>query len=270
MTELIRNRPFAGLLLLVVLNLFLLSVQIRSEDGRVLLRSWGLTLFSPLAMAANATSGFLRELWTRYDFLNSLEARNRYLEAENWRLQAELHRLEAMRRLIERDPAFDRLQEQFSFQILRAAVVWRNLPVYSERVVVNAGERHGVLKDTAVMTPKGVVGRVMTTTPFSAEVELLIDVNAAAGAIVGAERYAGVVQGVGSGVLELNFIPASARVLEGDEVVTSGTDGIYPKGIPIGTVSSVGPGTGVYQSLRVRPWVDFTRLEEVALVLDKH
>lgn len=268
MSELVRSRPFAGLLLLVVLNLFLLSVQIRSQEGRLLLRTWGIALVSPVASGFNALSSRVTRLWSRFDFQKNLEARNRYLEAENWRLQTEVHRLEAMRRIADRDPAFDLLQQQLVARTVRAAVVWRNLPLFYERIVVNAGSRHGVKRDTAVITPEGVVGRVLATTGSSAEVELLSDVNAAAGALVGDERLQGVVQGTGGALLRLNFIPASLTVTAGTPVVTSGADGIYPKGVPIGLVVSVDRTAGVYQAILVEPFVDFTRLEEVALVVE--
>ncbi len=268
MSELVRSRPFLGLLLLVILNLFLLSVQIRSTDGSLLLRTWGLAFISPLASAFHSASVTGRELWERWEFLRTVEERNRYLEAENWRLQIELHRLEALRRLVDRDPAFDLLEAQLAGRTVRAGVVWRNLPLFFERVVVNAGTRHGVHRDTAVITPEGVVGRVVAATADSAEVELLSDVNAAAGALVGDERLQGVVQGTGGPLLRLNFIPAGEKVSEGTAVVTSGADGIYPKGIPIGLVVSVDRDAGVYQQIVVRPFVDYTRLEEVALVVE--
>lgn len=119
------------------------------------------------------------------------------------------------------------------------------------------------------MTPEGIVGRVITTTAFSSEVELLTDVNAAAGAIVGEQRFEGVVQGTGGDLVNLNFIPASTQLTVGDEVQTSGTDGVYPKGLPIGEVAQVQHDSAVYLTVRVKPGVDFARLEEVAVILDE-
>lgn len=268
MSEFARGRPFAGLLLLVVLNLFLLSIQIRSEEGRLLLRSWGVAFVTPPASLFHAVSARLSRISNRLDFQRRLEDRNRYLEAENWRLQTELHRLEALRRLVDRDPAFDLLEQHLGVRSVRAAVIWRNLPLFYERVVVNAGSGQGVRKDTAVITPEGIVGRVLSTTGASAEVELISDVNAAAGAVVGDERIQGVVQGTGGRMLKLSFIPGSVTVQPGAFVLTSGADGIYPKGVPIGLVASVDRSAGVYQAILVEPFVDVTRIEEVALVVE--
>jgi rod shape-determining protein MreC len=267
MIEAVRGNPFLGLLLLVVLHLFLLSVQIRSEAGTVLLRSWGLAVLGPVALTADQLSGGVRNLVTRWRLLHGLEARNRYLEEENWRLQTELHQLEAMRRLVERDASFRLLAERHTFDTVRAAVIWRNVPLYSEKVVINAGLRHGVRKDAAVIMPEGAVGRVLAVTAWTSEVELLTDVNAAAGAVLGDSRLQGVVQGTGGALLALNFVPATEEVGPGEVVYTSGADGIYPKGIPIGAVASAARDGGVYLSVLVEPFVEFPRLEEVAVVL---
>ena len=93
MTENVRRNPFFGLLALVVLNLFLLSVQVRSENGRLILRSWGLAAFTPFALTADVASNVLHGVVARYQFLTHLEERNRYLEEQNWQLKTELNRL---------------------------------------------------------------------------------------------------------------------------------------------------------------------------------
>ncbi len=269
MTETIRRNPFLGLLALVILNLFLLSIQVRSEDGRFILRSWGLAAFTPFALTADFASDLMHGIGDRYRFFTHLEERNLYLEEQNWRLKTELNRLEALRRQVKQDESFQRLAELYDFRTIRAAVVWRNFPMYAEKVVVNAGSSEYVHKDSAVITPDGVVGRVQATTPLTSEVELLTDVNAAAGAQIGEGGLQGVVQGTGRDDLRLNFILATEQVEPGEVVYTSGTDGIYPKGVPIGKVVSAEKTAGIYQRITVVPFVQFTRLEEVAIVIDE-
>lgn len=269
MTENVRQNPFLGLLALVVLNLFLLSIQVRSEDGRLILRSWGLAAFTPFALTADVASNVVHGVADRYRFLTHLEERNRYLEEQNWRLETELNRLEALRRQVNEDEGFRLLGDLYSFQTIRAGVVWRNLPMYAEKVVVNAGLRQRVRKDCAVITPDGVVGRVRAVTQLTSEVELLTDVNAAAGAEVGETGLQGIVQGTGRRELGLNFILGTEQVEPGEVVYTSGTDGIYPKGVPIGKVVIAERTTGVYQRITVDPFVQFSRLEEVAIVIDE-
>ena len=148
-------------------------------------------------------------------------------------------------------------------------MVWRNLPMYAEKVIVNAGLSRHVHRDSAVITPDGVVGRVRASTQFTSEVELLTDVNAAAGAQVGETGLQGIIQGTGREELRLNFILGTEQVQPGEVVYTSGTDGIYPKGVPIGKVVRTERTTGIYQRIVVLPFVQFSRLEEVAVVIDE-
>jgi rod shape-determining protein MreC len=121
----------------------------------------------------------------------------------------------------------------------------------------------------AVIAPSGVVGRIVgDPAGRAARVQLLIDRNAGAGALVERSRAGGVVTGDGSG-LRTEYVSTLADVVSGDLVVTSGLDGIYPKGYVIGQVTTVEQRSGVYKSIGVRPTVDFSALEEVLVVLDR-
>jgi rod shape-determining protein MreC len=126
----------------------------------------------------------------------------------------------------------------------------------------------------AVMSPAGVVGRILMPTSRAAKVQLIIDRDAAAGVLIERSRVSGVVTGVGSadslafkaGLIELNYVPGSADVKPGDRVVTSGIDGIYPKGLPVGEIQSAERVGGEWR-IRVKPAVDFSSLEAVLVVL---
>jgi rod shape-determining protein MreC len=266
MTVVVQRKPFLGLILLVVCNFFLISVQVRSEQGEVLLRSWGLTLFTPPVQAVRYLADRIVEIGDHYLLLVGVEERNRFLEQENARLQLQLHQYEGLKGMVERSRRFDFLRGLYEFETLRARVIWHSFPDYSHRILINVGGTHSVRKDNAVITPDGVVGRVFTTTLINAEVELLTDMNAAAGAVLLDSRLQGVLQGTGEQFLVLNFIPSTEEVTAGETVVTSGSDRIYPKGLPLGEVVS-SEKDGVYQRILVRPLADFARLEEVAVVI---
>jgi rod shape-determining protein MreC len=124
-----------------------------------------------------------------------------------------------------------------------------------------------VMADMAVIAPAGVVGRVVMPATRAAKVQLLIDRNAAAGALVERSRAQGVVTGGGDDRLRMDYVSEVADVIVGDLVVTSGIDGIYPKGYVIGQVESVVKSGNAYKTITVRPAVDFTSLEEVLVVL---
>jgi rod shape-determining protein MreC len=108
---------------------------------------------------------------------------------------------------------------------------------------------------------------VIQPSPRAAKVQLLIDRNAAAGALVERTRAQGVVIGIGADELRMDYVSGSAEVKAGDVVVTSGIDGIYPKGFVIGQIQSVKRGAGEYSSIVIRPAVDFSALEAVLIVV---
>nr|MBA3271689.1 hypothetical protein [Acidobacteriota bacterium] len=111
----------------------------------------------------------------------------------------------------------------------------------------------------------GVVGRVILSSPRAARVQMLIDRNAAAGAMIERTRAQGLVVGQGA-TLRMDYVSGTAEIEQGDLIVTSGIDKIYPKGFVIGTVEAIDRGTGTYHAITVRPSVDFSRLEEVLVV----
>ena len=118
----------------------------------------------------------------------------------------------------------------------------------------------------AVLAPAGVVGRIITPSARAAKVQLLIDRNAAAVALVERSRAQGVVEGTG-GDLRLNYVSGTADVKVGDIVVTSGIDGIYPKGFVVGQIESVETGSGTFGAIVIKPAVDFSSLEAVLVVV---
>ena len=119
----------------------------------------------------------------------------------------------------------------------------------------------------AVIAPAGIVGRLVVPSLRSAKVQLLVDRNAAAGAIIERTRAQGVVVGAGDDRLRLEYVSEVFDIVAGDVVVTSGIDGIYPKGFIIGRVESVERSGGAYKRITITPAVDFRSLEEVLVVL---
>jgi rod shape-determining protein MreC len=119
--------------------------------------------------------------------------------------------------------------------------------------------------DQPVVTPEGLVGRVVEVAGPYAKVQLITDRAAAASAVIARTRRQALVRG-GSDLLELDFVPLQASVLPGDRVLTAGTDGIYPRGIPIGTVVEVGDSGELFREVAVAPAVDFAFLDRVYLL----
>lgn len=265
MIQVLQRRPVAGLLLLVFFNLLLLSVQIRSPQGRLLLREFGLFIVSPVAFAIDFSIDMARQGTEDVRLFFDIRSENRRLQDENRLLKIELAKLRGLTRMTERTRGFERLRSQYEFDTIVAGIIWRSMAMHSRKLLANVGTIHGVRKDSAVLSSEGVVGRISVTTPFTSEIELLNSAGAAAGAIVG-DRVQGVLEGDGGELLSLRFIPNAEQVLPGDIVYTAGTDQIYPKDLPLGRVVGSRPSQ-VYREIQVQPMADLTRIEEVLIAL---
>ena len=264
-TEIVR-RPLVPLVLLVFLNLVLLSLQVRDERGQTRLLGWLLWVRAPVSQALQSTTGFVRSAGRRYVLLYGAAKENRQLRSENEKLRVEVAKLRSLQALFTRLPDYDSMRSHYDFQTRLAAVIWKSPPFYSQRIVISAGSRQGVDPGSAVISSRGVVGRVLALNAFTSDVELLTNPGAAAGGMLANSGVQGVVQGDGSGTLRWSFIPSYENVRVGDVVYTSGSDRIYPKGIPIGRVVLSERGRKVYRDVLVEPFVDQLRLEEVLVV----
>jgi rod shape-determining protein MreC len=134
-------------------------------------------------------------------------------------------------------------------------------------ITIDKGTGEGVRADMAVLAPGGVVGRIIMPSARASKVQLLIDRDAAAGAIVERSRAQGVVTGTGNDRYQLEHVPGAADIKVGDRVVTSGIEGIYPKGFIIGQIESIKRQGGEFVDVMVRPSVEFSELEAVLVVV---
>ncbi len=158
-------------------------------------------------------------------------------------------------------------QEKHHLETSVARVIARDISPEFRSIRINRGESHGIQKDMAVMTSEGIVGRVFRTTPDTADVVTLLDLQSAVDAIVERSRARGIVEGLTEEICALKYALRTDDIEPGDLLVTGGLGGIFPKGIPIGTVSKVNRRAfGISQEVEVRPSVDFSKLEEVIIV----
>ncbi|MCC7034465.1 MAG: rod shape-determining protein MreC [Acidobacteria bacterium] len=263
----IKQRP--GLLLgaAVVLHVVLISAQVNTASGLPVLQVVTFGAFAELQRLVTSGIAGIQGLWAGYVDLRGVRDENaalrQALQALQVRLQEEralAQRAEDLRQLLE-------LRQRAELDTTAAEIIAGSASPEFRTVTIDKGTADGLQADMAVLSPAGVVGRLILPSRRAAKVQLLIDRNAAAGAIIERSRAQGVVVGFGPGELRMDYVSATADVKAGDLVVTSGIDGIYPKGFVIGTVESVDRGTATYHEVRVRPAVDFSRLEEVLVVL---
>ena len=198
-----------------------------------------------------------RELKAQNDDLKLKVSRTAELEAENANLRQLLNYKKA----------------NLQFDLLPANVIGRDMATWSSHVIINRGTNDGVQKNMTVITPDGLVGNIHEAYASYSEVELITDPRSAVGSIVqrADSRVAGVVKGSADSNSAINMtnIPQNANIVEGDTIITSGFGGIYPKGIPIGSVASIqNDSGGLLQYAILYPCVDFQKLEDVAIIIN--
>jgi len=217
----------------------------------------------------SVSSGFsgIRQFWSGYAGLRHVKQQNEQLVKQLDEAQVAL---QEQRALADRTRSLERLldlRNRSNLKTAAAGIIAAGAMPDFRTLTIDKGTRDGIERDMAVIAPAGVVGRVVMPSGRAAKIQLLIDRNAAAGALVERSRAQGVVTGSGGDRLRLDYVAETADVMVGDLVVTSGIDGIYPKGYVIGQVELVEKNGTAYKAITVKPAVDFTSLEEVLVVL---
>lgn len=262
----IRQRTAVLFVAVIVGHILLISAQVNSQSGVPVLESVTFGAFSELQRAAAGLTGGLRGGWSGYVGLRGVREENDRLKRELGELQIAFQQERARAQRARQLEQLLNFKNEVKLDTIAANVIGAGASPDFRTLTIDRGAGSGVTTNMAVLAPTGVVGRVVTPTAQAAKVQMLIDRNAAAGALVERSRAQGVVIGSGVDVLRMDYVAVTADVKAGDTIVTSGIDGIYPQGFVIGKVENVESGNGIYKAIRVRPTADFNRLEEVLVV----
>lgn len=259
----------AGYLFLAVVvgHLVLISAQVNARTGVPILETVTFGVFAEVQRAASAVVTGISGAWTGYVALRGVRAENDELRRQ---LDAAQLQIQQQRALVDRTHSLEgilQLQSSIELQTTAAQIIGSAASPDFRTVTIDKGTLHGLRADMAVLGPTGVVGRVVVAGPRASRVQLLVDRNAAAGATIERSRAQGVVVGAGDDRLHLEYVSEVSDVAVGDALVTSGIDGIYPKGFVIGTVDVVEKNGVAYRSISIRPAIDFSALEAVLVVL---
>ncbi len=262
-------RQRSGYLFLAVVlgQILLISAQVNVRTGVPVLE---VVTFGVVAQVQRATwsmfSG-VRGAWQGYVDLRRVRSENQELKRQLASAQVQL---QEQRALADRSRGFEQLlglRDRSNLSTTAAEIVAGGSTPDFRTVTIDKGTGDGLRPDMAVIAPSGVVGRVVVPTARAAKVQLLVDRNAAAGALIERSRTQAVVVGGGDDRLQMEYVSEISDIVVGDVVVTSGIDGIYPKGFVIGTVESVAKNGPAFTAIVVKPSVDFRSLEQVLVVL---
>jgi rod shape-determining protein MreC len=263
----IRQRTGYWFVAITVAHIILISMQVNTRRGVPVLEAVTLGTFGELQRAASSFIGGLQDNWQNYFALQSVRTENDALRGEIGQLRIKLQQEQALAAQSRTLQQLLDLRSQVTLSTTAAAVIAGGASPDFRTMTIDKGTRAGLRSDMAILAPAGVVGRVITPSAFASKVQLLIDRNAAAGVLDERSRVQGVAVGDGTNRLRLEYLAGTADVKVGDQVVTSGIDGIYPKGFVVGQIESIQRGAGEYTAVVVRPSVDFSAIEAVLVVL---
>jgi rod shape-determining protein MreC len=259
-----------GVLFLQVLGL---AMQVKKngmdEEKTRLIRIWAVGAVTPFERGLVWVQSSTTSLWRNYFYLRGVRAENRQLkeQIEHMRLQqVRLAEDAAQARRLQTLLAF---KEQFISRTVAAQVIGSSGSDHSRIIYIDKGENAGIQRDMAVMTADGIVGKVLLVYPSVAQVLLINDESSGVGALLEKTRLQGVLRGTANGEVMLERVMSDEQVPVGETVLTSGGDQIFPKGLPIGTVTRVGSGKDLFLNIKIKTAADLSQLEEVLVLVEK-
>lgn len=268
MLELLRRfrRPILIFVLILVALLFY-SANLRRGGTSTFFERSVLQITSPIHKALDVVWKWAADTWSHYLWLVETEQNNERLFEENRQLKNELDRFAEIKLANDRLRKLLDFKEEIQLPTLPAQVISEDASSWFRTVVIDKGSDDGLAEGMPVVVAEGVVGRTIRVAPHQSTVLLVTDASSAVASLVQNTRTRGICRGEGT-QLTLDFALRLADLEIGDRIVTSGTGGVFPKGLVIGTVSQISKGEyGLFQSVTVAPSVDFSRLEEVLVLL---
>jgi rod shape-determining protein MreC len=256
---------------LVLAHLVAISRQVDGGGGASLLERLVFAALSPFQRGAGGLVRSVSDTWRGYVDLRGVREENRRLNERLRVVETLLQERQHQARESERLRDLLELRQILPLESVVAEIVTREGVPWFRSIVVNKGRDNGVELEAPVISPSGVVGRVIEVGPMAAKVQLLLDGASGVGVRIERSRVTGVVSGpvdldAGSTDLVMKYVPALAEISVGDVVVTSGLDRVFPKGLVVGRVRSVGPGAGLFKEILVAPSARFGEIEEVLIL----
>jgi len=260
-----------GVLFLQVLGL---AMQVKrggnandAENTR-LIRIWSVGAITPFERILVWAQNGSNDLWHNYVYLRGVRAENRQLKDQIEQMRLEQVRLAEDAAQARRLQTLLAFKEQFISRTVAAQVIGSSGSDLSRIVYIDKGEKAGIKRDMAVMTADGIVGKVLLVYSSVSQVLLISDQSSGVGALLEKTRLQGVLRGTANGEVVLERVMSDEQVPVGETVLTSGGDQIFPKGLPIGTVTKVGNGKDLFLNIKIKPAANLSKLEEVLVLVE--
>ena len=273
-----RHRNVTILVAMLFAQILGLAVQVKRADPSdptnpdkktPLVRLWVMSVITPIEKLVVASGHGIRDTWNGYVNLRGVREENRQLKAEVERLKLEQARVAEEAAQGRRLQALLNFKEKVIGETVAAQVIGSSGTEQSRLIYIDKGINDGVRADMAVITPDGVVGKIVQPGKSTAGVLLITDPTWGVGGVLEKTRLQGIAKGTAAGDLKLANILADEKVEVGERVLTSGGDGIFPKGLPLAQVSELLSREDLFLNIRLRPAANLQKLEEVLVITKK-
>jgi rod shape-determining protein MreC len=265
-TLLNRYRNITVLLLVIFAQLVLLAYQVKNDSDVRLIRVWAVTAVTPLARTIEGIREGVEGFLQNYVMLHDTRAENQRMRTELGRLKLENQFLKTELATADRAKALQAFETRSPSKMIAARIIATATGASASAVFVDRGSTSGVQKGMAVVTPDGIVGKVLAAYPTASQVLLATDPSFAAGVISQKNHVRGILKGLGHGACRVDYVQNEEKVEAGEAFYTSGDDRIFPKGLPVGQVTAARSGSP-FQEITVDPSGLAGGLEEVLIIL---
>jgi len=262
-----RHKSLVLLAGVIVLQVLMLAVQIKRDSEGRLIRVWTVGAVSPFERAGSYGFGWIRDIWRHYFALQNTTKESEQIRRENNALKLQITQLQGKAAEADRLAALLNFRQSHTdVPMIGARVIGTGAGTASLTIQLDRGERDGIRKNMGVITPDGVVGKVVEAYPNASQVLLLTDKDSGVGAMLADSRVQSPVGGQGEPLLVMKYVPNDDTVNLGERVITSGMDRIFPRDLPVGTVAEIKSGNP-FKQIRIKPAANLERLEEVLVLL---
>src|SRR5262245_57533059 len=266
-----KKNPRLLFFVLVIIHLIVISLnRVPGQPDIRFLQKLMLTGATPLQWVTSHGVASVRSVWTGYFDLRGAKGENETLKTRNSQLESENIELREKARLLDQLNALNQSQALSSYQRVSALVISRDADQWFKTVVIDRGSLSGVVKDQPVVTAEGLVGRVIIVSPISSRVLLITDERHGVGSVIAQtadSRLVGTLRGRDQSLCELKLVAAAGKLENGEQVITSGQDRLYPKGLLIGRVRNLSDTGAIPPKVDVEPAAQLQKLETVAVLL---
>ncbi len=261
------NKKILIAFILLIGIFVLLSPEIKQSPRYNLIERPFLTITGFIQSGFTIISRGISSTWNGYINLINVQTENEILASEVKRLRSEVIYLKELASTGKRLTELLELRDESVERKAAASIIAKDPVNWYEAIVINKGENDGIEPGMGVITAGGVIGRVVKTAPDYSRVLLIYDRNSAVGALIQRTGDEGIVVGQQGRTLRLNYIMTDADVQRGDIIITSGTDGVFPRGIMIGRVNRIEkPENRLFQSIELIPEANISREREVLVI----